>query len=59
MGQLFLGSNNYQIYPHMRAKFGCDPMVVSKKTGVQTDRQTDKGTLQLYIVDSIHFYKDG
>ena len=37
----------------MCAKFGCGPTVVSKKRGVQTDRQTDKGTLQLYIVDSI------
>ena len=35
----------------MRAKCGCDPTVVSKKEGVQTDRQTDKGTLQLYIVE--------
>ena len=34
----------------MCAKFGCGPTVVSKK-GVGTDRQTDKGTLQLYIVD--------
>ena len=32
----------------MCAKFGCGPTVVSKKRGVQTD----KGTLQLYIVDN-------
>ena len=36
----------------MCAKFGCGPTVVSKKGGVglYTYRQTDKGTLQLYIV---------
>ena len=33
------------------AKCGCCPTVVSKKGGVPTDRQTHKGTLQLYIVD--------
>ena len=32
----------------MCAKFGCGPTVVSKGGGY---RQTDKGTLQLYIVD--------
>ena len=32
----------------MCAKFGCGPTVVSKKKGVQTDRQRK---LQLYIVD--------
>ena len=31
----------------MCAKFGCGPTVVSKKGGVQTD----KGILQLYIVE--------
>ena len=30
-------------------KFGHGPTVVSKK-GAQTDTQTDRGTLQLYIV---------
>ena len=35
----------------MCAKFGCGPTVVSKKGG-GTDRQTDKGKLQLYIVDN-------
>ena len=40
------------MYPNMCAKFGCVPTVVSKRGGHrQTDRQTDKGTLQLYIVD--------
>ena len=34
----------------MCAKFGCGPTVVSKKGG---GVQTDKGTLQLYIVDYI------
>ena len=34
----------------MCAKFGCGPTVVSNKKG-GTDRQTDKGKLQLYIVD--------
>ena len=32
----------------MCANFGCGPTVVSKKVGY---RQTDKWTLQLYIVD--------
>ena len=50
MGQLFLAENKSHIYPNMCAKFGCGPTVVSKKRGV-TDRQTDKGMLQLYIVD--------
>ena len=47
--QICLGSNDSQINPHMGAKCGRDPTVVSKKRGVQTD--TDKGKLQLYIVD--------
>ena len=34
----------------MCAKFGCGPTVVSKKRGVQTDRQRK---LQLYIVDAL------
>ena len=33
VGQLFLGSNNSQINPHMRAKFGRGPTVVKKKNG--------------------------
>ena len=46
-----LGSNNSQITPHMRAKFGSGPTVVSEKRGgVHSDRHTYKGTLQLYIV---------
>ena len=38
----------------MCAKFGCGPTVMSKKRGGyrQTDRQTDKGMLRLYIVDT-------
>ena len=57
MGQFFLGENQSRIYPNMCAKLGCGPTVVSKKGGYrhrpyrQTDTQTDKGTLQLYIVD--------
>ena len=46
----FLGSNHSQIYPHMRAKSGRGPMIVSKNGGGGTDRQTHEGTLQLYIV---------
>ena len=34
----------------MCAKFGCSPTVMSKKK--RGYRQTDKGTLQLYIVDN-------
>ena len=54
-GSIFLGESQSRIYPNMCAKFGCGPTVVSKKKGgreTQTDRQTDKGTLQLYIVDN-------
>ena len=35
----------------MCAKFGCGPTDVSKKGG---GVQTDKGTLQLYIVDTLN-----
>ena len=39
------GSNDSQINPHMRAKFGCSQTVVSKKWGgVQTDTHAHKGT---------------
>ena len=48
-GSLVLGESQSRIYPNMCAKFGCGPTVVSKK-GVY--RQTDKGTLQLYIVET-------
>ena len=55
VGQFFLGESQSRIYPNMCAKFGCGPTVLSKKWGIQTDRQTDrqtnKETLQLYIVD--------
>ena len=52
MGQIYLAENESHIDPNMCAKFGCSPTVVSKKGGYrQTDRQTGKGTLQLYIVD--------
>ena len=47
MGQFFLAENESHIYPNMCAKFGCGPTVVSKKRGVPTD----KGKLQLYIID--------
>ena len=40
-----------RIYPNMYAKFGCGPTVLSKKGGGVGYRQTDKVTLQLYIVD--------
>ena len=36
---LFLAENESQIYPSMRAKFGCGPAVVSKGGG-GTDRRT-------------------
>ena len=50
MGQFFLAENESHIYPNMCAKFGYGPTVVSeKKRG--TDRQTDKGKPQLYIID--------
>ena len=51
VGQNCLAENESHIYPNMCAKFGCGLTVESKSVGVQTDRQTDKGTLQLYIVD--------
>ena len=47
------------ISTQMCAKFGCGPTVVSKKREGGTDRhtyrQTDKGTLQLYIVDYLFY----
>ena len=52
--QFFLGESQSHIYPNVCAKFGCGTTVVSKKRGVQTHTQTDKGTLQLYIVDRVH-----
>ena len=48
----FVGDSQSCIYPNMCAKLGCGPTVVSKKGG--TDRETDKGTLQLYIVDDVN-----
>ena len=36
VGRFFLDSNDSRIYPHMLAKFGCDPPVVSKKGGTDT-----------------------
>ena len=45
MGQIFFGSIDSLINPHMRAKFGWSQMVVSKKKGVQTDRHTQKDVL--------------
>ena len=44
-----LSSDHSQINSHMRAKFGRDPTVVSEERGRGIDRQTHKGTLQLYI----------
>ena len=51
-GSIFLGESQSRIYQNMCAKFGCGPTVVSKNGVVQTDRQTDNGTLQLYIVEN-------
>ena len=52
-GSISLGESQSRIYPNMCARFGCGPTVVSKTGGYrQTNRQTDKGTLQLYIVDT-------
>ena len=53
MCPFFLGESQSRIYPNMCAKFGCGPTVVSKGGGGY--RQTDKGTLQLYIVDKQSF----
>ena len=47
---IFLGESQCRIYSNICAKFGCGPTVVSKRGG---DRHTDKGTLQLYIVDGL------
>ena len=39
MGHFFLGESQSRIYPHMRAKFGRGPTVVSKGGGgVQTHK---------------------
>ena len=51
-GSNFVYVRSSPIYPNMCAKFGLGPTVMSKKGGVQKDRQPHKGTLQLYIVDS-------
>ena len=50
VSQMVLGSNDSQINPHRCAKFGRGPTVVGGGYR-QTDRHTDKGTLQFYIVD--------
>ena len=39
-GQMYLGSNDSQISPHMSTKFGRGLTVVLKKREVQRDRQT-------------------
>ena len=31
MGPIFLAESQSRLYPHMRAKFGCDPTAGSKK----------------------------
>ena len=40
VGQFFLGESQSRIYPHMRAKFGRGPTIVSEKKGggVQTHK---------------------
>ena len=50
-GSICLGESLSRVYPNMCAKFGCGPTVASKKRG-RAYRQTDKGTLQLYIVET-------
>ena len=48
VGQICLGSNDSQINPHMRAKFGCSQTVMSEKMGgtdTQTDTQRDTAAL--------------
>ena len=56
---MFLAENESHIYPNMCAKFGCGPTVVSKggvvQIYIQTNRQTDIGTLQLDTVDDCTF----
>ena len=48
-----LGENDSHMYPNMRAKFGCDPTVVSKKGGGY--RQT-KGHCS-FVIDEYFYYK--
>ena len=50
MGQFVLAENESHIYPNMCAKFGCGPAV---ERGGGTDRQRDKGKMQLYIIDGL------
>ena len=38
VGQFFLGECQSRIYPHIRAKFGHGPMIMSKIGGLQTHR---------------------
>ena len=42
MGQFVLGDSQSRIYPHMHARFGHGPMVVSKKRREGTDTQIMK-----------------
>ena len=45
----FLGTNHTQIYPHMCAKFGHGPTVMSKKRGYRHTRtQTQRDATALY-----------
>ena len=49
-----LGSNDSQINPHMRAKFGRGLTVVLKKRGVQslqTDTHRQRDAAALYLVE--------
>ena len=60
MGQICFGSNDSRINPHMRAKFSCGQTVLSKKSGVQTDRQTDtqRDTALYFASMDINFMKN-
>ena len=52
VGQLFLAENESHIYPKVcQIWLLCDSRLGKRVGGA--DRQTDKGTLQLYIVDCV------
>ena len=48
-GSKSLGSNDFRINPHLRAKFGCSQTVVSKGGG-GTDRHTQRDTAALSTI---------
>ena len=55
MGPNFLAENQSCLYPHMRAKFGCDPTAVSKKVPFNFISRY-VGISQIFILSEFCFY---